>query len=113
MNEDLATRLANVPGGPISKLTKEPLLVIAEALGLKIETKGPNKSNVADIKALVKTALEAPGMSESKEFHKFIVYPRGSSTTTTKNSVDKTNEDGLQNKVASGPATGYTLPSDV
>ncbi|KAJ7669427.1 hypothetical protein DFH06DRAFT_1375769 [Mycena polygramma] len=107
MDPDVAALLAQIKAGPISKLTKPHLLIVAKALGIEVRTQGPDKIGVPDIKILINEALKAPEYAQREEFQKFVIYPRGSgSAATVKNSVDKAAADALLSKLPEGPPTG-------
>ncbi|KAJ6562728.1 hypothetical protein DFH09DRAFT_1082687 [Mycena vulgaris] len=103
----ISERLAGIQPGPISKLTLKPLLIIAEALGITIATKGPNKKTVPEIKIILNGALRAPEFAANEEFQKFVTYTRRpGSAAPVQNSADKARNDVLQSKSDQGPATG-------
>ncbi|KAJ7691420.1 hypothetical protein B0H17DRAFT_1286359 [Mycena rosella] len=97
MDSELAARLADIKPGPITALTKEPLLVIAEALAIPVVKTGPDKTKVPQLKALINKALAQPDFVYKDHFQKFLIYNR-SRGPTPKTSADKAQQDGLQDK---------------
>ncbi|KAJ7717883.1 hypothetical protein B0H16DRAFT_1740340 [Mycena metata] len=108
LTPELKARLAEIKGGRIGLLTREPLLVLAEALGVSFEATGKNKTNVPDLKKRVTEALlNNPSLAMAEDFQKFVFYPRGTgASAVTKNSPDKASADSAQNTADQGPATG-------
>lgn len=105
MDADIAAALGKIKAGPISKLTKPDLLIIAASLSIPISISGPDKQNVNEIKIILKQALAAPNLAFSEAYQKFIVYPRGHHAPSA-TSADKATQDNLQAKSGAVPAAG-------
>ena len=88
-------------------MNRDPLLVIAEALGVPgIVLSGQGKTNVKDLKLSINAALVRPEYLYKESFQKFIVYPRFH-PAIPKTSADKTEQDSLQGKSEELAPTGY------
>ncbi|KAJ7726088.1 hypothetical protein B0H16DRAFT_1471512 [Mycena metata] len=73
LTPEVKARLAEIKGGRIGQLTREPLLVLAEALGVSFEATGKNKTNVPELKKRITEALlNNPSLAMAEDFQKFV-----------------------------------------
>ncbi|KAJ6610748.1 hypothetical protein B0H10DRAFT_1953663 [Mycena sp. CBHHK59/15] len=99
--------LADIKGGPVSSLTRKPLLSIVAALKLSV----PDKITVPELKVAVKEALSALEAAADEHFQKFVIYPRfGSAKAPVQTGADKSQQDAAAAKedtVPSGTNTKF------
>ncbi|KAJ7457311.1 hypothetical protein FB451DRAFT_1564189 [Mycena latifolia] len=105
MTPELRAQLDEIKPGPVNKLNRPSLLIVAEALELAFVAKGPDKTQVKDLKWMIAEAIKAPKFLFREEFQKFVVYTRAESAAP-KTSADKAKQDNLQGKSDAGPPGG-------